>query len=64
MDWSRRWLAAKTIVMSGEGIDTAQALYEWDCARQLLRIRALQDHQADDDSVVEQLFGDSDSSTL
>ncbi|QRP49295.1 MoxR family ATPase [Amycolatopsis sp. FDAARGOS 1241] len=40
-----------------EGIDTAQALYEWDYARQLLRIRALQDHRADDDAVVEQLFG-------
>src|SRR4051812_46142285 len=40
-----------------EGIDTAQALYEWDYARQLLRIRALQDHQAESGEVVEQLFG-------
>src|ERR1043166_3158335 len=29
-----------------EGIDTNQALYEWDYARQLLHIRALSEHQA------------------
>jgi MoxR-like ATPase len=40
-----------------EGIDTAQALYEWDYARQLLQIRALQDREAAADDVVEQLFG-------
>ncbi|WP_329062561.1 AAA family ATPase [Amycolatopsis sp. NBC_01480] len=40
-----------------EGIDTAQALYEWDYARQLLQIRALQDREAAADEVVEQLFG-------
>ncbi|SEP50825.1 AAA family ATPase [Amycolatopsis saalfeldensis] len=40
-----------------EGIDTAQALYEWDYARQLLQIRALQDREAAADAVVEQLFG-------
>ena len=28
-----------------EGIDTHQALYEWDYARQMLQIRALSEHQ-------------------
>jgi MoxR-like ATPase len=37
-----------------EGIDTNQALYEWDYARQLLQIRALSDG---DDRSVEQLYG-------
>jgi MoxR-like ATPase len=40
-----------------EGIDTSQALYEWDYARQMLHIRALSDRQAADDSSVDKLFG-------
>jgi MoxR-like ATPase len=40
-----------------EGIDTHQALYEWDYARQMLHIRALSAHQAADEAVVDQLFG-------
>ena len=40
-----------------EGIDTGQALYEWDYARQLLHIRALSEHQLSDDAAVEKLFG-------
>ncbi len=40
-----------------EGIDTSQALYEWDYARQLLHIRALSEHQLSDDAAVEKLFG-------
>jgi MoxR-like ATPase len=40
-----------------EGIDTNQALYEWDYARQMLYIRALSQHQLADDSAVEKLFG-------
>jgi MoxR-like ATPase len=40
-----------------EGIDTNQALYEWDYARQLLQIRALSERQAADDDAVDQLFG-------
>src|SRR5712691_1784277 len=40
-----------------EGIDTHQALYEWDYARQMLHIRALSAHQVADDAVVEKLFG-------
>jgi MoxR-like ATPase len=40
-----------------EGIDTNQALYEWDYARQMLQIRALSDQQLADDSKVDQLFG-------
>jgi MoxR-like ATPase len=40
-----------------EGIDTSQALYEWDYARQMLYIRALSQHQLADDAAVEQLFG-------
>ena len=40
-----------------EGIDTNQALYEWDYARQMLQIRALSEKQLADDSHVDQLFG-------
>ena len=49
-----------------EGIDTSQALYEWDYTRQMLHIRALSErqlsqHQAGQqqagDDVVDQLFG-------
>jgi MoxR-like ATPase len=40
-----------------EGIDTNQALYEWDYARQMLQIRALSEQQLDGDDQVDQLFG-------
>src|ERR1700689_2420327 len=40
-----------------EGIDTNQALYEWDYARQMLHIRALSEHQVADDGAVDKLFG-------
>jgi MoxR-like ATPase len=40
-----------------EGIDTNQALYEWDYARQMLHIRALSEHQAADADAVDKLFG-------
>jgi MoxR-like ATPase len=40
-----------------EGIDTNQALYEWDYARQMLQIRALPEHAAADDQAVDKLFG-------
>ncbi|MDQ1629437.1 MAG: hypothetical protein QOI54_3181 [Actinomycetota bacterium] len=40
-----------------EGIDTNQALYEWDYARQMLAIRALSERQVDDDAAVDTLFG-------
>jgi MoxR-like ATPase len=40
-----------------EGIDTSQALYEWDYARQMLHIRALSEHQAADPEAVDKLFG-------
>ncbi|HEU0241997.1 MAG TPA: MoxR family ATPase [Micromonosporaceae bacterium] len=40
-----------------EGIDTNQALYEWDYARQMLQIRALSERQLDDDGAVDKLFG-------
>ena len=40
-----------------EGIDTNQAIYEWDYARQLLHIRALSERQLADDRSVDQLFG-------
>jgi len=33
-----------------EGIDTNQALYEWDYARQILHARALSEHQVQDAS--------------
>jgi MoxR-like ATPase len=40
-----------------EGIDTNQALYEWDYARQMLHIRALSERQVADDAAVDKLFG-------
>jgi MoxR-like ATPase len=40
-----------------EGIDTNQALYEWDYARQMLQIRALSEHQLTDEQSVDKLFG-------
>jgi MoxR-like ATPase len=40
-----------------EGIDTNQALYEWDYARQMLQIRALSERQATDEQSVDKLFG-------
>ena len=40
-----------------EGIDTNQALYEWDYARQLLQIRALSERRLDDEAAVDELFG-------
>ena len=41
-----------------EGIDTNQALYEWDYARQMLQIRALSEHQLTDEGSVDKLFGE------
>jgi MoxR-like ATPase len=40
-----------------EGIDTNQALYEWDYARQMLQIRALSERQVTDEQAVDRLFG-------
>jgi MoxR-like ATPase len=40
-----------------EGIDTNQALYEWDYAKQLLHIRALSSADVADEKAVERLFG-------
>jgi MoxR-like ATPase len=40
-----------------EGIDAAQALYEWDYGRQLLFARALQDGQIDPERRLTQLYG-------
>ena len=40
-----------------EGIDTNQALYDWDYARQMLQIRALSEHQVADEQAVDRLFG-------
>jgi MoxR-like ATPase len=40
-----------------EGIDTHQALYEWDYARQLLQIRALSEAALADEDAVDSLFG-------
>jgi MoxR-like ATPase len=40
-----------------EGIDTNQALYEWDYARQMLQIRALSEREAAGDEAVDKLFG-------
>jgi MoxR-like ATPase len=40
-----------------EGIDTNQALYEWDYARQMLYIRALSERHLADGDAVDKLFG-------
>jgi MoxR-like ATPase len=40
-----------------EGIDTNQALYEWDYARQMLHIQALSQHQVADEEAAEKVFG-------
>jgi len=40
-----------------EGIDAAQALYEWDYARQLLYLRALQVGEVDPALQVDELYG-------
>ncbi len=40
-----------------EGIDTYQALYEWDYARQMLHVRALAEQHINDDGAVARLFG-------
>ncbi|WP_300604082.1 MoxR family ATPase [Trebonia sp.] len=40
-----------------EGIDTNQALYEWDYARQMLQIRALSEHDLASEEAVDRLFG-------
>lgn len=42
-----------------EGIDTSQALYEWDYARQMLHIRALSAHEVTDENSVDALFGEA-----
>ena len=39
-----------------EGIDTNQALYEWDYARQMLQIRALSEAKLTEDKTVKGLF--------
>ena len=39
-----------------EGIDTHQALYEWDYARQMLHVRAMSEHQILGDEAVDGLF--------
>ena len=39
-----------------EGIDTHQALYEWDYARQMLHIRAMSEHQIHGDDAIDGLF--------
>ncbi|NCG24151.1 MAG: AAA domain-containing protein [Actinobacteria bacterium] len=39
-----------------EGIDTNQALYEWDYARQMLQARVLSEQQASDELAVDRLF--------
>ena len=42
-----------------EGIDTSQALYEWDYARQMLHIRALSAHDVTDEDSIDALFGEA-----
>ncbi|HEY5662801.1 MAG TPA: MoxR family ATPase [Ilumatobacter sp.] len=40
-----------------EGIDANQALYEWDYARQLLKVRAMSGEAGRDDAAIDHLFG-------
>ncbi|MGA1406619.1 MAG: AAA family ATPase [Ilumatobacteraceae bacterium] len=41
-----------------EGIDAGQALYEWDYARQMLKVRALPDSHLADDGSIDFLYSD------
>ncbi len=41
-----------------EGIDTHQALYEWDYARQMLHVRALSEHELADAQTVRELYSE------
>lgn len=41
-----------------EGIDAGQALYEWDYARQMLKVRALHDSHLADDGSIDFLYSD------
>ncbi|RZV46313.1 MAG: MoxR family ATPase [Acidimicrobiales bacterium] len=41
-----------------EGIDTHQALYEWDYARQMLHVRALSEHELTDASTMSGLYSE------
>ena len=41
-----------------EGIDTHQALYEWDYARQMLHVRALSEAEVHDENAVNRLFSE------
>jgi MoxR-like ATPase len=41
-----------------EGIDTNQALYEWDYARQMLKVRAMNEQHAADDASIDHLYSD------
>ncbi len=41
-----------------EGIDTHQALYEWDYARQMLHVRALSEHELADSNTVGGLYAE------
>ena len=53
-----RWTGGRLIrLQCYEGIDTNQALYEWDYARQMLQIRALSENQLSTDDAVDRLFG-------
>jgi MoxR-like ATPase len=40
-----------------EGIDANQALYEWDYARQLLKVRAMSGESGREDAAIDHLFG-------
>jgi MoxR-like ATPase len=41
-----------------EGIDAGQALYEWDYARQMLKVRAMHESRASADDAVDHLYSD------
>jgi MoxR-like ATPase len=41
-----------------EGIDTHQALYEWDYARQMLHVRALSERELTDDNTISGLYSE------
>ncbi len=41
-----------------EGIDTSQALYDWDHARQMMQIRLLSQADADDDEAIDRLYSE------
>ena len=54
-----RWTGGRLIrLQCYEGIDAGQALYEWDYARQMLKVRAVHESRATGDDSIDFLYSD------